>query len=242
MPPAARAQVGVVWSYLELCRASNLPTVWTNVLAAVVLSGTWPLLPTAAAALSVTLTYLGGMALNDILDLDEDREKKPSRPLPSGRVSLAGAWIFAGSLFAAGLLLLLLFCPWQASMAGLALIATVHLYDRLHRLSPATVLLMAACRVLVFVIVALAVSGAVSRWVAVAAAAQFVYIVALTAVARWEKAAPRSFRIPPIPWMLAAISLVDGALLAILVDPAWLLAGVAGAAATRLGQTHVRGD
>ena len=246
MPTAVKTPVGLLRSYLELCRASNLPTVWTNVLAAVVLSATSQLLPARLpalwAALSVTLTYLGGMALNDLLDLDEDRLKKPFRPLPSGRISLRGAWLFAGSLFAGGLLLLLVFCPWPSVVAGLGLIATVFLYDRLHRLSPATVLLMAACRVLVFVIAALAVSGTVNRRVAVAAAVQFLYIVALTVVARWEKTTTRGFKIPPIPWMLAAISLVDGLLLAVLVHPFWLLAGVAGAALTRLLQTHVRGD
>lgn len=242
MPETPRAQPGVVRSYLELCRASNLPTVWTNVLVAVVLAGAWPWLPTLSAALSVTLTYLGGMALNDILDLDEDRLKKPFRPLPSGRITLAGAWRFTGALFGLGLVLLLVPGRWAAVVAGLGLIATVYLYDRLHRRSPATVLLMAACRVLVFVIASLAVSGAVNRWVWLAAAVQFGYIVALTVVARWEKAAARSFKIPPIPWMLAGISLVDGVLLAALAHPGWLLAGVAGAAATRLLQTQVKGD
>ena len=238
----AKVSVGVVRSYLELCRASNLPTVWTNVLAAVILSGEWPLLQTLAAGASVTLTYLGGMALNDLLDIDEDRVRKPSRPIPSGRVSVGGASAFAALLFGTALLLLVVFCPWRAVVAGVALLAAVVLYDRLHSQSAATVLLMAACRALVFAVAALAVSGTVSRWVAVAAAAQFLYIVALTVVARWEKAAPRTFRIPPIPWLLAGISLVDGVLLAVLVNPAWLAAGVAGAVLTRLFQTRVSGD
>ena len=237
-----KAEAGVLRSYLELCRASNLPTVWTNVLAAVLLSGAWPLRQTLAAALSVTLTYLGGMALNDLLDVEEDRVRKPSRPIPSGRVSVAGATLFSALLFGAGLLLLVVFCPWRAAAAGVALIIAIYLYDSLHRQSALTVLLMASCRALVFAVAGLAVAGTIGRWVALAGAVQFLYIVGLTVVARWEKSAPRSFRIPPIPWLLAGISLVDGVMLALLVNPAWLAAGVAGAALTRLLQTQVRGD
>lgn len=227
---------------LELCRASNLPTVWTNVLAAVVLSGASDLPRAAAACASVTLTYLGGMALNDVLDVDEDRRRKPGRPIPSGRISVGAAALFAAALFAAGLALLAAFCGPQALLAGVLLLLAVYLYDRLHRLSAATVLVMAACRALVFVVAALAVAGRVNLPVALAAAAQFLYIVALTAVARWEKAAPRSFKAPPIPWMLAGVSLVDGVVLAALAAPVWLLPGLAGAVATRLLQTQVRGD
>lgn len=228
--------------YLELCRASNLPTVWTNTLAAAVLSGPGAPGRALAAGASVTLTYLGGMALNDVLDLEEDRLKKPDRPIPSGRVSRQGAAWFAAALFAAGLAILPVFAPGRAVLAGLALIVAVWLYDRLHKRSALTVLLMASCRALIFAVTGLAVAGAIAPAVALAAAAQFLYIVALTAVARWEKAAPRSFRVPPIPWMLAGISLLDGLVLAVLASPLWLLAGLAGAAATRLLQTQVRGD
>ena len=35
--------------------------------------------------------YLAGMALNDAFDADIDREERPERPIPSGRVSLSGA-------------------------------------------------------------------------------------------------------------------------------------------------------
>jgi 4-hydroxybenzoate polyprenyltransferase len=238
---------GLVRSYLELCRASNLPTVWTNVMAAVVLSRAHdPVGQVLGAALApaaaLTLIYLGGMALNDLLDLEEDRVKKPSRPLPSGRISLDGARLFTAALFGTGLTLLVLFCARPAVWAGLVLVATVYLYDRLHRLSAATVLLMASCRALVFVVSALAVSATVNRAVAIAAGVQFGYIVTLTVVARWEKSAPRAFQIPPIPWMLAAISLLDGVMLAILAHPAWLLGGILGAALTRIAQTQVRGD
>ena len=240
--------LGLMRSYLELCRASNLPTVWTNTLAAVLLARRGE--PFSAGALgaalavgaALSLFYLGGMALNDVLDVEEDRRKKPQRPIPSGRISGAGAAVFASSLFGAGMALLLSLCGALATLSGLLLIGVIYLYDRLHSRSAATVLLMAACRALVFITASLAVSGKVNQLVIYAAAAQFLYIVGLTAVARWEKARERSFHIPPIPWMLAAISLIDGVVMSLAIAPLWLLAGVAGAATTRLLQTQVRGD
>src|SRR3954469_12246728 len=104
-------------AYLELCRASNLPTVWTNALAAAVLAGAHEPGPALVAGASVTLTYLGGMALNDVLDADEDKLKKPDRPIPSGRVTRAGAATFAALLFAAGLALLAC-CGLKPLLAG----------------------------------------------------------------------------------------------------------------------------
>ena len=47
---------------------------------------------------------------------------------------------------------------------------------------------------------------------------------------------------PVIPRMIAAMALVDGILLAIVVSPVWLLAGIALALMTRFGQRYVRGD
>jgi geranylgeranylglycerol-phosphate geranylgeranyltransferase len=44
-------------------------------------------------------------ALNQIYDLEIDRVNKPKRPLPSGRLSPAGAWIFAAAAYAAALAL-----------------------------------------------------------------------------------------------------------------------------------------
>lgn len=42
--------------------------------------------------------------------------------------------------------------------------------------------------------------------------------------------------------MLAGISLLDGMILAVLVEAVWLLAGLGGAALMQGGQKYVRGD
>src|SRR3990172_5795472 len=98
-----------VKSYLSLCRISNLPTVWTNVLAAVVLSGSgfsWS--DFLLLSLSMSLFYSGGMCLNDMLDRTIDDIKKPFRPIPAGRISLQRAAIFTIALLAVALGLLFL--------------------------------------------------------------------------------------------------------------------------------------
>jgi len=42
--------------------------------------------------------------------------------------------------------------------------------------------------------------------------------------------------------MIAAISLLDGVAMAVLVSPVWLVAGVIGGLLTIAGQRYVRGD
>lgn len=59
----------------------------------------------ALAALSAALLLAAGNSINDFFDIDVDRVNRPSRPLPSGRVSQRTAvWIWAGGT-ASGILL-----------------------------------------------------------------------------------------------------------------------------------------
>ena len=58
---------------LRLGRVSNLPTVWTNVIAATAIAGVDPLSGRSgsvllAVLLAMTLFYVGGMFLNDAFD------------------------------------------------------------------------------------------------------------------------------------------------------------------------------
>ena len=77
-------------AYLLLSRISNLPTIWTNVLAGVVVAGgalPWPL--TALLIAAISLLYTGGMFLNDAFDRDFDATHIPERPLPAGEIGRA---------------------------------------------------------------------------------------------------------------------------------------------------------
>ena len=73
---------------LRLGRVSNLPTVWTNTLAGIVLAG-GDVLEARSLALFVAMSlfYLGGMYLNDAFDAEIDARERPERPIPSDRVS-----------------------------------------------------------------------------------------------------------------------------------------------------------
>ena len=126
--------------------------------------------------------------------------------------------------------------------AGILLLLAIVAYDFHHKRNPYSVLLMAACRFLVFVVTALALVGKVLPAVLLAGASQFLYVVAISMVARYENSRPTPFAFPVVPAMLAGISLLDGLMMALLYSPPWLLAGVAGAMATRVGQRYVRGD
>ena len=59
--------MSAVRTWLVLGRVSNLPTVWTNALAGVVLAGSATGSEFYWAALVLTLAYIGGMYLNDAL-------------------------------------------------------------------------------------------------------------------------------------------------------------------------------
>lgn len=73
---------------LRLGRVSNLPTVWTNMLAGVVLAGGGVLeVQSLGLLLALSLFYVGGMYLNDAFDAEIDARERPERPIPSGRVS-----------------------------------------------------------------------------------------------------------------------------------------------------------
>ena len=232
-----------VKTYLDLCRVSNLPTVWTNVLAAVVLSGagvSWPLV--VLLSLSVSLFYSGGMCLNDICDAGIDRVKRPSRPIPSGRVSLRNAWLFTILLFTIGLSLLPTVSNPRAIIAGMVLLLLIIAYDTLHKALYLSIFLMAACRLMVFIVSALAVTGTVVYYVGLAGCLQFGYVLLISVVARHENRRDNPYPVPLVPLMLAGISVMDGVVMAVVVTPVWLLAGICGAALTLAGQKFVRGD
>jgi len=229
--------------YLEICRISNLPSIWTNVLCAVILSvGLFSLEGYLLTGLALSCYYLAGMSLNDVCDVAYDGVNRSSRPIPSGRVSRRGAWILIILLFATGTLSIMGTPFRQGLYAAFLLIVLIVWYDFHHKHNPFSVLLMASCRFLVFAVVSLALTGKMSSIVIVAGGIQFTYVVCLSIVARYENSRQTPFSIPAIPLMLAGIPLLDGMLMTVFVHPLWLLAGIAGAMLMLVGQKYFRGD
>lgn len=176
-------------AYLELARASNAPTVVTNVLTGCAIGaglGPYPWTTAGAMGVAAVLLYVGGMALNDVVDAEVDRTERPSRPIPSGRISRRAALVFAAACMTAGLAVAALFGPAAASLA-LALAACIVAYDLLHQRSAATVLLMGLCRALVPLLAAAAVAWPIDLPLALGFAGVLgLYTVLFSIVARAE--------------------------------------------------------
>ncbi|MHB1079992.1 MAG: UbiA family prenyltransferase [Prosthecobacter sp.] len=150
--------------WLHLARISNLPTAWTNVIAAWLLAG-GALLDVRLAwlLLAGSLIYTGGMILNDAADVEFDREHRKERPIPSGQVSARAAWVVScGMLFAGGVIALGFGANPQ--ITGLLLGAVVF-YDLYHKRWAGSVVFMGACRLLLYLMTASAVApfAAVSK-------------------------------------------------------------------------------
>jgi 4-hydroxybenzoate polyprenyltransferase len=230
--------------YLDLCRVSNLPTAWTNVLAAQVLAtGKFDGEYFLVLSLAFSCFYCAGMCLNDLWDAEYDRHARPGRPIPSGKVTPREAGGATILLFAAALALLLL-APYkkEALIVGALLTAVIVAYDRYHKKYPLTLLLMPTSRLLVFVGTALAAAGTTGKGAVVAGSIQFLYVGTISLTARHESRRGQPFPLPAVPLMIAAIALLDGIMLAGAVSPAWLGAGIGGMIMTMAGQRYVRGD
>lgn len=179
---------------LTLGRTSNLPTVWSNVLAGAVLSGAaFGPVPIVVLLLCGSAFYEGGMFLNDAFDAEVDARERPGRPIPAGLVSRRTVSAIGFGLLLGGLLALLtasflhLTRPdLSATAAGIFTCLAVLVYNRWHKGHAWSPLVMGACRAGLYLTAALAVSPRLGNMVLLGAAALWLYIVGLTHVARFE--------------------------------------------------------
>lgn len=193
-------------SFLPYARLLWLPNVFTAFadialglcvtigLTSPAIDETW-LLRAGLLLLASGCIYLAGMVWNDYFDLDEDRQERAFRPLPSGKISLKTAVRIGVALLAVGLTGAALSgwdgTSWRPDGAaiGALLVVAVLLYDARIKRTPAGPLGMALCRFLnVMLGLSLADFSAVP-WVTRlhVAAAVGVYIVGVTWFARTEE-------------------------------------------------------
>jgi 4-hydroxybenzoate polyprenyltransferase len=214
---------------LDLGRVSNLPTVWTNVLAGAVLSGgrleTGTL---AVTALAASLFYVGGMFLNDAFDRDFDARERPERPIPSGRVQPGRVFTMGFALMAGGLLLVSIPLwrgapgpgpiPWWPLAVGAVLGGFIVFYDAFHKGNPLSAVVMGLCRATVYGMAAVTV-GELSRDVVLGAVVLLAYVVGLTGVARQENRASVTSLFPlallAVPFVYAATHALNTGLVVI---------------------------
>ena len=170
---------------LVLGRVSNLPTVWSNCLAGWLLGGGGEWNRFAVLCGGATLLYVGGMFLNDAFDAEFDAEYRRERPIPSGVISRGSVWRLGITMLVAGTALLFLF-GFSTAIFGVLLAASILLYNWLHKMVTFSPLLMALCRLLLYLTASSAavmgVTG-LAMWSGLALAA---YIVGLSYLARKE--------------------------------------------------------
>jgi 4-hydroxybenzoate polyprenyltransferase len=196
VPPYHVRIMRTLKAYLQLCRFPALFTALADIMLGFLLPPTSSapspkllLLMGASAGL-----YLSGMVWNDIFDREQDARERPQRPIPSGRVPLKSAVLFASTLMVVGL-----GCAAVAGFSSLIvagmLTACIFLYDWLLKKTPLGPFFMGGCR---FLNVILGASTAGIRFASVwglpqlwVAASLGIYICGVTWFARTEAATSR---------------------------------------------------
>lgn len=201
-------------AWLVLGRVSNLPTVWSNCLAAWLLGGGGPLGRFLLLSVGASLLYLGGMLLNDACDVAFDREFRPERPIPAGRVALADVWVIGLGLLGLGELLLASMGSTTAWLGALLVLA-IAVYDLTHKRVPFAPGVMALCRFLLFLAAASAAEEGIDGTVMWSAWVLGFYVLGLSFVAQRESTGG-----PVRPWAL--IGLAAPLVLAFFVNPSYV--------------------
>jgi len=203
---------------LILGRVSNLPTVWSNVLAGWWLGGGGPWRQCAGAGLGLSLLYVGGMFLNDAFDAAFDRQNRRTRPIPSGAMTEREVWRWGFGLLALGAGGLV-FAGETTAILTLLLTGCILLYNAVHKLAGTAPVLMGGCRWLVYLIAASVAAGGVTGWAVWSGLALAGYVMGLSWLARKE-----TQRGPAPAW--PAVFLGAPLLLAALVDDGpWQFSG-----------------
>ena len=139
-------------AYLRLVRLPNLFTAAADSLAGWLLAGGSLAEPTryGPIMLASIAIYAGGIALNDVCDVELDRVERPERPLPSGTIGVTSARRLALLLLASGPLLAWLGGGMPSFCVGIALAFAVLLYDLALRRTLGRATSMGTCRALNF--------------------------------------------------------------------------------------------
>ena len=206
--------------HLALARLSNSPTVVSNVLAGTALAATvpegtalqLPVGPVVLLAVAMVCFYTAGMYLNDVCDYAIDLRERPDRPLTSGLISRTEALVVVVLLFVVGLVLLGV-VGGGALWAGLVLVALIVAYDLWHKTNPASPLLMALTRVMVYVTAYVSFTYTVRAPLVAASVLLLAYLIGLTFIAKSEtersftRSWPAVLLFLPVPYFIWTLPL-----------------------------------
>src|ERR1700742_3428700 len=171
---------------LRLGRVSNLPTVWTNVIAsAAITNAVATVADVAVIGLAMTAFYVGGMYLNDFFDREIDARERPGRPIHAGEIGASTVSAIGFALLALGVALLVPF-GLSTTIWGLALAAAIVIYDTWHKGNLFAPVIMGLCRALVYLATGVAVAGQICAALITGAIALAAHVIGLTYAARQE--------------------------------------------------------
>ena len=219
---------------LRLGRVSNLPTVWTNVIAGATIANTAAnIVDVALVGLAMTAFYVGGMYLNDFFDRDIDARERPGRPIHAGDISAGAVSAIGFALLAVGTALLVRL-GLLTVILGLALAGSIVLYDAWHKGNVFAPVIMGLCRALVYLVTGAVVSGEIRFALIAGSMALATHVIGLTYAAKQENL-NQVGRLWPLailagPLLLAAPGISSGWLVVV----GCLLLGAADIAAVRL--------
>jgi 4-hydroxybenzoate polyprenyltransferase len=194
--------------YLELIRPANVVTALADVLAGFAVAGLAA--PTALPWLLVSTAclYAGGIVLNDVFDRHLDRQERPERPIPSGRITAARAATCGGALLALGVLTAAS-ATAESLRVALVIVAAILVYDAWSKRRWIGPVNMGICRGLNLLLGMSAAPGTIAAFWPLSLLS-VAYIAGVTLVSRGEVSGGRR---PPTMIALALVSAALGGLL-----------------------------
>jgi UbiA prenyltransferase family len=182
----AAAQMPSLSTLLRLGRISNVPTVWTNVLAgSIIAGGAGHSDRVALIAMAMTAFYVGGMYLNDYVDRAIDARDRPGRPIDAGEIRASSVMLIGFGLLAVGIALMIAF-GLGAILCGFLLAGVIVLYDVWHKGNRLSPVVMGLCRALVYIGTGVATAGGISNATIIGAAALACHVAGITYAAKQE--------------------------------------------------------
>ena len=177
-------------AYLRLLRLPAVFTAMADIFLGFLLthSSLEPFLSFGMLLLASSSLYLSGMVFNDVFDRHVDARERPSRPIPSGDITLSSAITLGGLLMLAGLAAASV-CGTNSLVVAGILTLSILAYDGFLKNTPFGPLAMGACRFLNVMLGASALATPSALWDLPqlhVAAGLGIYIVGVTWFARQE--------------------------------------------------------
>lgn len=185
---------GSLRTWLVLGRVSNLPTVWSNCIAGWCIAGGDNLRHLLSVLVGSSLLYVGGMFLNDACDVEFDRTYCSERPIPRGLVSRESVYCASAVSLVSGVLVTAL-SGLTSLFIAILLAGLIIVYDVTHKKVRFAPVLMAGCRLLLYL---LAGANLWSLPLFLSAFALAAYVWGISYAARHERTGGSVFSLIPL--------------------------------------------